>query len=181
MPIVALSDREEGSGWLNEAKRRSLASLGFRLGEPWLRGETPMVRRSPTGDKFTRCVFPHRSNRQSPKIWLDGGTSSDRQSAAPPISHDPLTGGQEMGTVRPGPPRRPAWEDDRKLETKTIAFPAPPSGDREYAGFHSVLRSVRKWSTRGWADAYLRQQTLARVHQGSPPESLRSWYRSRPL
>lgn len=39
--------------------------------------------------------------------------------------------------------RRPAWEDDDKLETKTIAFPAPRSGDREFAGFHSVLRSVR--------------------------------------
>ena len=39
--------------------------------------------------------------------------------------------------------RRPAWDEDGKLETKNIAFPAPRSGDREYAGFHSVLRSAR--------------------------------------
>ena len=26
-------------------------------------------------------------------------------------------------------PRRPAWEDDTRLETKNIAFPAPLSGD----------------------------------------------------
>jgi hypothetical protein len=29
------------------------------------------------------------------------------------------------------------------LETKNIAFPAPRSGDREYAGFRSVVRSAR--------------------------------------
>jgi hypothetical protein len=39
--------------------------------------------------------------------------------------------------------RKSAWEDDGKLETKNIAFAAPRSGDREYAGFRSVVRSAR--------------------------------------
>jgi len=34
---------------------------------------------------------------------------------------------------------RQAWEDDGQLETKSIVFLAPRSGDGEYAGFHFVL------------------------------------------
>jgi len=39
-------------------------------------------------------------------------------------------------------PRRPAWEDDCKLETKNIAFPASRSGDTEYPVFALCLRAV---------------------------------------
>ena len=36
-------------------------------------------------------------------------------------------------------PRRPAWEDDRKLQTKNIAFSACRSGDTEYPVFTLCL------------------------------------------
>ncbi len=41
------------------------------------------------------------------------------------------------------------WKIEGEVETKNLAFPAPRSGDGVFAGFRSVLRSARYWSTNG--------------------------------
>jgi len=51
---------------------------------------------------------------------------------------------------RPGSNRRrPAWEDDSKLETKNIAFPGTSFWRLRIPRFHSVLSSPIKRSTNG--------------------------------
>ena len=45
--------------------------------------------------------------------------------------------------------RRPAWEDDSKLETKNIAFPGTSFWRLRIPRFHSVLSSRLKRSTNG--------------------------------
>ena len=46
-------------------------------------------------------------------------------------------------------PRRPAWEDDCKWETKNIAFSGTSFWRLRIPRFHSVLSSGRKRSTNG--------------------------------
>src|ERR1039457_1967978 len=53
-------------------------------------------------------------------------------------------------------PRRPAWEDDCKLETKTFAFPASRSGDTGSPVFALRLRVAPKRSTNGAHERTLR-------------------------
>src|SRR5215469_7446422 len=58
-------------------------------------------------------------------------------------------------------PRRPAWEDDCKLETKNIAFPPSRSGDRE----HPVFTLCRRAPLNG---AQTEHTNLATPHLNRP-------------